>query len=44
LKVLNTSWSIISEVGRGLIDIKTRIALAKDIFNKRKGLLIKRND
>src|SRR5207248_131361 len=33
--------SIISEDGRSLIDIKARIAMAKDAFNKRKELLTK---
>ena len=28
--------SVISEDGRCLVDVKTRIALAKDAFNKRK--------
>src|SRR5688572_10979245 len=32
---------IISEDGRSLNDVKTRIALAKDTFNKRKELLTK---
>jgi len=33
--------SFISNDGRSIIDIKTRIALAKEAFNKRKDLLTK---
>ena len=33
--------SIITEDGRNLNDVKARIALAKDTFNKRKELLTK---